>query len=207
MRIGFVGAGNIGSTLARLAVKRGHDVVVSNSRGGDTLRDLVAELGDHARPASSDQAVRDIDLVVVAIPLKDYLAVPAPAPGTVVVDTNNYSPARDGKLSDLDRGDSTSSQLLAAHLAEARVVKAFNTIYFGDLASQGSLAGTDGRRALPIAGDDADAKQLVSRFIDDLGFDVVDAGPLQEGRRFQPGTPAYNVRLTAAELAQALRRA
>jgi len=205
MRIGFVGAGRIGSTLARLAVEHGHAVVVSNSRGPDTLRELVAGLGATATAATSAEAVRDVDLVVVTIPLKDYRQVPEPAAGTVVADTNNYYPDRDGRIDALDRGETTSSELLAAHLPSARVVKAFNTIYFEDLASQGSPAGSPERRALPIAGDDAEAKRLVAGFIDEIGFDVVDAGALAEGRRFEPGTAAYNVRLTAAQLAQALR--
>jgi predicted dinucleotide-binding enzyme len=117
---------------------------------------------------------------------------------------DNYYPQRDGQIPELDDGNTTSSELLAAHLPDARVVKAFNTIYFADLASQGQPAGTPGRRALPVAGDDAGAKSLVTGLIDEFGFDVVDAGKLAEGRRFQPGTPAYNRRLDAAGLRAAL---
>ena len=208
MRIGLIGAGRIGSTVARLAVDHGHEVVLSNSRGPETLRELVAGLGARATAATASEAATAGELVVVTIPLRNYPTVPvSPLAGKIVVDTNNYYPDRDGRLAELDDGSATSSELLAAHLPESRVVKAFNTIYFEDLASQGAPAGTSGRRALPIAGDDADAKRVVAGLIDEFGFDVVDVGPLNEGRRFQPGTPAYNVRMDANELAAALDRA
>jgi hypothetical protein len=205
MRIGLIGSGHIGSTIARLAVSHGHEVVLSNSRGPDTLRDLVADLGPRASAATAVDAATQGDLVVVTIPLKSYRSVPiAPLAGKVVADTNNYYPERDDRIAELDDGITSSSELLAAHLAQARVVKAFNTIYYEHLATQGERPGTANRRALPIAGDDADAKRVVSELIDQFGFDVVDAGPLAEGRRFQPGKPAYNVRMDAAELRSAL---
>lgn len=205
MRIGFIGAGNIGGTLARLAAAAGHDVVLSNSRGPDTLAEAVSEIGARASAATAMQAAAAGELVVVTIPLKSYRDVPvAELAGKVVIDTNNYYPGRDGQFPELDSDASTSSELLAAHLPDSHVVKAFNTIHFADLAGQGEPTGTPGRRALPIAGDDEAAKGVVAAFIDSLGFDVVDAGPLREGHRFQPGTPAYNVRLGSAELAQAL---
>jgi 8-hydroxy-5-deazaflavin:NADPH oxidoreductase len=205
MRIGLIGAGRIGGTVARLAVEHGHDVVVSNSRGPQTLGDLVAGLGGHATAGTVAQAAAAGDIVVVTIPLKNYRQVPAAGlAGKTVIDTNNYYPGRDGQFPQLDDGSTTSSELLAAHLPGAHVVKAFNTIYYGDLASQGTPAGPPGRRALPIAGDDAAAKAAVASLIDQFGFDVVDVGPLAEGRRFQPGTPAYNVRLDASALRHAL---
>ena len=205
MRIGLIGAGRIGGTLARLAVEQGHDVVVSNSRGPRTLSGLVAGLGGDAVAGTVAQAAAVGDIVVVTIPLKSYQQVPAAElTGKTVIDTNNYYPGRDGQFPRLDDGSTTSSELLAAHLPGAHVVKAFNTIYFGDLASQGEPAGTPGRRALPIAGDDAAAKAAVAGLIDQFGFDVVDVGPLAEGRRFQPGTPAYNARLDAGALRRAL---
>jgi len=205
MRIGCIGAGRIGGTIARLAVEHGYEVVLSNSRGPDTLRELVAELGARASAATVADAAAMSDLVVVTIPLKNYASVPAaPLVGKIVIDTNNYYPDRDGRIAALDDGSTTSSELLAAHLPDAKVVKAFNTIYFEDLATQGEPPGSPHRRALPIAGDDADAKRVVGAFIDELGFDVVDAGPLVAGRRFEPGTPPYNVRLDGAELRAAL---
>ena len=205
MRIGLIGAGRIGRTVAKLAVDQGHEVVVSNSRGPDTLRDLVAALGPRASAATASDAATQGELIVVTIPLKNYEDVPTTGlAGKTVVDTNNYYPERDGVIAELETDGTTSSELLAAHLPTAHVVKAFNTIYFEHLATQGQTASTPGRRALPIAGDDPDAKRAVAALIDTFGFDVVDAGPLREGRRFQPGTPAYNVRLDADGLRAAL---
>jgi predicted dinucleotide-binding enzyme len=205
MRIGLIGAGRIGGTLAQLLVGHGHDVVLSNSRGPQTLADLVGRLGEHASAGTPEQAAAAGDIVVVTIPLKAYHQVPAAGlAGKTVVDTNNYYPQRDGQIPELDGGSTTSSELLAGHLPDARVVKAFNTIYYADLASQGQPAGTHDRRALPIAGDDAQAKRAVDGLIREFGFDVVDVGPLAEGRRFQPGSAAYNVRMNEAELRAAL---
>jgi 8-hydroxy-5-deazaflavin:NADPH oxidoreductase len=192
--IGFIGSGHIGSTLARLAVDAGYDVVLSNSRGPETLADLVADLGPKARAATAEEAAAAGDLVVVTIPLKAYRAVPvAPLAGKVVIDTNNYYPERDGEFPELEAETTTTSELLQQHLPTSRVVKAFNNIYFGELATQGRPAGTPGRRALAIAGDDADAKKTVAALIDEFGFDVVDVGPLAEGWRYQRDTAAYAV--------------
>lgn len=205
MRIGLIGSGNIGGTVARLAVAAGHEVIVSNSRGPETLSDLVASLGDTATAGTAEQAAAAGDIVVVSIPLKAYRDVPvAPLAGKVVVDAENYYPQRDGQIPQLDDGSSTSSELLAAQLVGARVVKAFNSIMARDLGSQGQPAGTPDRRAIAIAGDDADAKATVTALLDAFGFDAVDAGPLAEGRRFQPGTRAYITRLTVDELRQSL---
>src|SRR5690349_10569426 len=133
---GFIGSGNIGSTVARLAIAAGHDVVLSNSRGPETLTDLVAELGPHARGATAAEAAAAGDIVVVTIPLKAYRQVPVePLQGTVVIDTNNYYPQRDGQIAELDDGSTTSSELLQAHLPDSGVVKLFNNIYFGHLGS------------------------------------------------------------------------
>jgi predicted dinucleotide-binding enzyme len=205
MRLGLIGAGRIGGTLAQLATGHGHDVILSNSRGPDTLSDLVEQLGEHAAAGTAEQAAAGGDMVVVTIPLKSYRHVPAAAlAGKTVIDTNNYYPERDGRIAELDDGSTTSSEMLARHLPGAHVVKAFNTIYFKDLASQGQPAGTHDRRALPIAGDDAGAKRAVDDLIREFGFDVVDVGALAEGRRFQPGTLVYNVRMNEAELRAAL---
>ena len=203
--IGMIGAGNIGGTLARLFGAAGYPVLVSNSRGPDTLVDLVSSLGGGARAVTGDEAVEASDIVVVSVPLRAYAAVPVPeVPGTIVIDTNNYYPDRDGHFAELDDDRTTSSEILANHLPGARVVKAFNTIYFVHLAEQGVPAGAPGRRALPIAGDDPEAKAVVSALIDEIGFDVVDAGPLAAGRDLQPGHPAYGAEMQAAELAATL---
>ena len=190
--VGLIGSGNIGGTVARLAVAAGYDVVLSNSRGPETLRDLVDELGPHARAATAAEAATAGDLVVVTIPLKAYDTVPVePLAGKVVLDTINYYPQRDGHVAELDDGSTTSSELLQARLRGARVVKVFNNITSGHLQALARPAGSPDRTALPIAGDDADAKAAVTAFLDRIGYDAVDAGPLVEGRRFEPGTPAY----------------
>jgi predicted dinucleotide-binding enzyme len=198
--IGLVGAGRIGSQIARLAVANGYHVVLSNSRGPESLSSLVAELGPGARAATPVDAARSGDVVVVTIPLKSYPSVPVePLAGKTVIDTNNYYPQRDGHIRELDDDTTTSAELLQAHLPASKVVKAFNHFGAAGLAD-GRPARSAGRRAIAIAGDDAGAKAIVSRLIDQFGFDVVDAGALKEGWRFQPGTPAYGPRRTAGEL-------
>ena len=205
---GFIGSGHIGSTLARLAVERGHRVVLSNSRGPATLADLVALLGPNARAATPQEAAEEAEIAVVTIPLKNYREVPVePLSGKIVIDTDNYYPERDGHLEELDTERTTTAELLQAHLPDSRVVKAFNHITFADLAAHGLPSGTAGRRALAIAGDDGEARATVAGIIDDLGYDVVDAGPLAEGWRFQRDTPAYLPRLDRDGLRVALAAA
>jgi predicted dinucleotide-binding enzyme len=197
--VGLIGSGNIGSTVARLAVDAGHDVVLSNSRGPETLKDLVEELGPHARAATAAEAAEAGDVVVVTVPLKAYRDVPvAPLAGKVVIDTNNYYPERDGHFPELDDESTTVSELLQAHLPESRVVKGFNNIVAAHLGELGRPAGAADRSALAIAGDDADAKATVTSLLDSLGYDTVDAGPLAEGWRFQRDTAAYGVPYIAA---------
>ena len=199
--IGLIGAGHIGSQLARLAVREGYDVIVSNSRGPETLQDLVRELGTRARAGTPAQAAEAGDLVVVTIPLKNIGDVPvAPLAGKIVIDTNNYYPQRDGHIPELDREETTTAELLQRHLPESKVVKAFNHIYASALTTEGQPAGTPNRRALAIAGDAADAKTTVTQLIDRFGFDVVDIGPLSESWRIQRDTPGYGPRRTAEEL-------
>ena len=190
--IGLIGSGHIGSTVARLAVDAGHDVVLSNSRGPETLTDLVDELGPRARAATAAEAGAAGDIVVVTVPLKAYLDVPVePLRGKVVIDTNNYYPQRDGHIAELDDESTTVSELLQAHLPESHVVKAFNNIYFGHLGSLQRPSGSPERSVLAIAGDDDDAKKQVTAFFDELGYDAYDVGPLAEGWRYQRDTAAY----------------
>lgn len=190
--LGLIGSGMIGGALARLAVAAGLDVVLSNSRGPETLADLVAELGDHARAATPDEAARAGDLVVVTVPLKAYDRLPAAAlAGKTVIDTMNYYPDRDGSLAELDSGELTSSALVQRRLADSCVVKAFNNIDFRRLATSARPSGAPDRSALPIAGDDPGAKADVSGLLDTLGYDAVDIGTLADSRRSQPGTPVY----------------
>jgi predicted dinucleotide-binding enzyme len=206
--IGLIGAGHIGSQLARLAVAHDYDVVLSNSRGPDTLSSLVAELGPRARAANVAEAARAGDMVVVTIPLKNYQSVPAePLKGKIVIDTNNYYPQRDGQIAELDNESTTTAELLQRHLPSSKVVKAFNHIQAAALTAEAQPAGTKNRRALVIAGDDAAAKAAVARLIDQFGFDVVDAGPLAEGWRIQRDTPGYGPRRTAEEIRRDLAAA
>jgi 8-hydroxy-5-deazaflavin:NADPH oxidoreductase len=206
--IGLIGAGNIGSQVARAAIASGYDVVLSNSRGPETLADLVAELGPRARAGTSEAAAAAGDLVVVAVPLKAIGDIPVePLVGKVVIDANNYYPRRDGNIAALDDDSVTSSELLQARLSGARVVKAFNHIYARQITTDGTPPGTRNRRALAIAGDDPVAKVRVAELIDGFGFDVVDAGPLAESWRIQPGTPGYVQQLNAEQLTAALAAA
>lgn len=192
--LGLIGSGNIGSTVARLAVDAGHDVVLSNSRGPETLAELVTTLGPHARAATATEAAEAGDIVVVTVPLKAYRQVPvAPLAGKVVIDTNNYYPERDGHIAELDDESTTVSELLAAHLPESHVVKAFNNIVSTHLGELARPTGAADRSALAIAGDDAGAKATVTALLDSLGYDTVDAGPLAEGWRFQRDTVAYGL--------------
>jgi predicted dinucleotide-binding enzyme len=219
---GFIGSGNIGSTVARLAVDAGHDVVLSNSRGPQTLADLVAELGPRARAADARTAAAEGDVVVVTIPLRSYRDVPvAELAGKIVLDTMNYYPQRDGVIPQLEDESTTVSELLAAHLPTSRVVKVFNNIAFMHLAALARPSGSPERSALAIAGDDSDAKATVTRLLDGIGYDTYDLGPLADGWRTQRGTAAYGViyssdpenwfgapprQVTAAELAEAASR-
>lgn len=190
--IGLIGAGNIGSTVARLAVAAGHDVVLSNSRGPETLADLVAELGPRARAATTQEAAAAADLAVVTVPLKALGDLPAAElAGKVVMDTINYYPERDGHVAALDDESTTTSELVQAQLSGSRVVKVFNNIYFGALAALARPAGAEDRTALALAGDDAEAKAAVIAFLDSIGYDGLDIGPLAEGWRTQRDTAAY----------------
>lgn len=199
--LGFIGAGNIGGQLARLAVENGYDVVISNSRGPETLVGLVDELGDRARAGTAEEAARDGDIVVVAIPLRAIGDVPVePLAGKTVVDANNYYWQRDGRIPELEDESTTTSELLQAHLPQSHVVKAFNHIIAGELTTDGRPPGMPGRRALVVAGDDEGARAQVAKLIDRFGFDPVDIGPLAEGWRIQRDTPGYVQRRTAEEL-------
>lgn len=206
--IGLIGAGHIGSQVARLAVAQGYNVVLSNSRGPETLATLIAELGPKARAATPSEAAQAADIAVVTVPLKHYRQVPVePLAGKVVIDTNNYYPQRDGHIAELDNESTTTAELLQMHLPTSKVVKGFNHIYAAQLTTDGKPAGTPNRRALVIAGDDAAAKATVTKLLDQFGFDTVDAGPLKEGWRIQRDTPGYGPRRNAEELRRDLAAA
>jgi len=189
-------------------VEHGYDVVISNSRGPDTLNDLVRELGPRARAGTTEQAAAAGDIVVVTIPLKNISDVPVePLAGKIVIDTGNYYPQRDGHIAELDHEEVTTSELLQRHLPASKVVKAFNHIYAAELTTDGQATGTPNRRALAIAGNDAEAKRVVTELIDRFGFDVVDIGPLSDSWRIQRDTPGYGPRRNAEELRRDLAAA
>ncbi|MDT4953378.1 MAG: 8-hydroxy-5-deazaflavin:NADPH oxidoreductase [Acidobacteriota bacterium] len=210
MKIGIVGSGNIGATAARLFIKAGHEVAVSNSRGVESLQELVGELGEKAQALRVEDAAKFGEVVLVAIPFGKYKMLPVePFYGKVVIDAGNYYPQRDGQFAELDAGNTTSSELLETHLRGARLVKGFNTIYFQHLATQGDVGlPLEDRRVIFIAGDDSQAKETVARLIEEIGFAAVDTGFLHEGgKRQQPGTAVYNKELTAKEAAIILESA
>ena len=202
MNIGIIGSGNIGATAARLFAGAGHNVAISNSRGPESLRDLVSDIGENASAASVNDAADFGEVVLVAIPFFAYESLPADRlEGKIVVDANNYYPGRDGEM---DFGGLTSSEVISGHLPGARLVKAFNTMYFQTLATEGKESEVD-RLVLFVAGDDEEAKSTVSRLIREIGFSPVDTGSLKEGgRRQQPGSPIYNKPLTTNQAQEAL---
>ena len=209
MRIGIIGAGNIGGALARRLTEVGHEVVVANSRGPDTLRELEAETG--ATAATGREAARGRDVVVVTIPEKNVPQLPddlfeGAGERVVVIDTGNYYPQqRDGRIDAIEEGMPES--IWVAQQLGRPVVKAFNNIYAQHLRDHGRPAGSADRIALPVAGDDHAAKSIVMRLVEELGFDAVDAGGLKESWRQQPGTPVYTTDLDAEGVRRALAQA
>jgi predicted dinucleotide-binding enzyme len=207
MNIGIIGAGHIGSALAVRLTSLGHSVLIANSRGPETLGNVAQKTG--ATPATAREAAQHGDLIVVTIPLKNipdlpkdlFEGVPASVP---VIDTSNYYPLlRDGHLSELETGTLTESEWVQQHLGRP-VVKVFNNIYAAHIETKGQPAGTPGRIALPVAGDDTTTKQQVMALVEELGFDAVDDGSLHESWRQQPGTPAYGADMPADKLREHL---
>ena len=202
MNIGIIGVGNIGSTAAKLFANAGHDVAISNSRGPETLERLVSELGPGVRAATVEDAASFGEVVLVAIPFWSYEALPAHRLASkIVVDATNYYEGRDGRI---DFGDLTSSELISEHLSRARLVKAFNTMYYETLRTEVRDSNGD-RLVLFLAGDDEEAKAIVSGLIDEIGFSPVNTGSLRDGgRKQQPGSPIYNVPMTAEQARETL---
>jgi predicted dinucleotide-binding enzyme len=206
--IGIIGAGHIGSALARAFSGLGYDVVISNSRGPESLQDLVAELGPKVSAASAYDAAAAGDIAVVTVPLRALRDVPVePLAGKIVLDTNNYYFERDGHIDALDRGETTTSELVQQHLPASKVVKAFNHILAGDINTTGLPAGAPDRRALGTASDFPEAIEFVTGVYDALGFDTVNAGPLSESWRLERDRPAYVARQTADQLRENLAKA
>lgn len=197
MKIGIIGAGNIGGNLTRRLAALGHDVSVANSRGPQTLTALAEETG--ATPVSVAEAARGAEIVVVTVPFKNVPDLPAglldeAAEGFVLIDTNNYYPQqRDGRIAAVEDEGLTESRWIERQLGH-RVIKAFNGTYAQDILDRHRPAGAPDRMALPVAGDDEAAKKAVRALIDELGFDTVDAGGIDDSWRQQPDTPVYGLR-------------
>ncbi|RAK29734.1 hypothetical protein B0I29_11760 [Actinoplanes lutulentus] len=205
---GIIGAGHIGSQVARAVIALGNDVVIANSRGPETLTALIDDLGPSARAATAQEAAAAGDVVVVTVPFGKYKDVPVePLAGKIVLDTNNYYWERDGRFGELDRGEATTSGLLQQHLPDAKVVKAFNHITAVDITTTGSPAGTHGRRALVVSSDHPDAVAFATDLYDRIGFDTVDVSPLSESWRVERDRPAYVSRQDKAELEANLAKA
>ena len=199
--VGIIGAGHIGQALARTFIEHGYTVTIANSRGPETLADLIADLGPSAKAGTAADAAADGEFVVVTVPLKNYRQVPVePLAGKIVIDTNNYYFERDGHIPELDEGRATVSGLLQEHLPESKVAKGFNHIRALDIQTTGSPAGTENRRALATSSDFAEAAELVARIYDEFGFDTVNVGPLAESWRVERDRPAYVVRQNREEL-------
>jgi len=206
--LGIIGAGHIGSQVARAAIAAGYDVVIANSREPETLAALVAELGEHARAATAADAAAAGDVVVVTVPFKSYASIPVePLAGKIVIDTNNYYWERDGHVPALDEGRDTVTGLLQEHLPTSRVAKGFNHIMAKDITTDGRPAGAADRRALATASDFADAAAFVTGLYDQFGFDTVNVGPLSESWRVERDQPAYVAPQTRDQLVANLARA
>lgn len=200
--IGIIGAGHIGSTLAQGLIGLGHDVVISNSRGPESLAELIAELGPKAKAATPAEAAAAGEWAIVTVPMKSLDAVPVEQlAGKIVFDTCNYYWERDGRISVLDENETTTSEMVQAHLPSSRIVKAFNHIRAAEILTDGTPAGTENRRALATASEFPDAIALVTEIYDAFGLDTVNVGPLSESWRVERDRPAYAAsRQNASEL-------
>ncbi|MDN3222166.1 NADPH-dependent F420 reductase [Pseudomonas nunensis] len=207
MRIGIIGAGFIGRAVAQLVIAAGHEAMLSNSRGPQTMSSVLSGIRG-SQVGTVEEATQFGEVVLVAIPLEHYRSLPARLlEGKTVLDANNYYPARDGHIDALDRFETTTSRLLAEHLPHSSVVKVFNAILAQDLLQDGRAKAAPDRRALPIAADDPVAKALVIQLLDEIGFDAVDAGGLDESWRFERAKPAYCIALNKDGLKAALAAA
>ncbi|MCU7552871.1 NADPH-dependent F420 reductase [Chitinophagaceae bacterium LB-8] len=204
MKIGVIGTGAIGGTIAKKMAVAGHEVKVYNAEGPDSLKKRAQELG--VSPSVIDEIVNDVDVVILSIPTKAISDLPKDlfadvSENVILVDTSNYYPFRDGEIEELKNGKVES--VWVAETLGRPVIKAFNNLLAHSLEFGGKPEGTEGRIAMAVSGDDDKAKKIIANLINDAGFDIVDAGSLSESWRHQPGTPAYCTELNAAELKQA----
>lgn len=203
MKIGIIGAGNIGGNAAKLFAEAGHEIAIANSRSPETLSGLIEEIGGNATAVTVEEAAKFGDIVFISIPFGKYKELPADAfAGKIVIDSNNYYPDRDGEFAEIQSNKITSSELLAEHLTGAKIVKAFNTIWFEHLEKQGNKdLPTAERRVVFLCGDDAEAKKKVSALIEEIGFAAYDTGNLSDGGKTQaPGSAIYNRDLKLEEI-------
>ncbi|RKR89889.1 hypothetical protein BDK92_4248 [Micromonospora pisi] len=208
MHIGIIGAGNVGGTLAKRLAESGHEIAIANSRGPQTLQDLVGELGHRSHAVSASEAARFGDLVIVSVPFGRYDELPTKElKGKPVMDTGNYYPERDGHYPELDEDKTTSSEMVQQHLKGAHVVKAFNTLHAENMRDHARQSSAQERYGIPMSGDDPQAKRAIADLVEELGFQPVDAGDLATGgRKQQPGSITYEADFTADELVEALRQ-
>jgi len=191
--IGIIGSGLVGKAVAHLSVAAGYNVVISNSRGPDTLSELVKDLGPRARAGTVEDAIAASDIVTISIPIAAFEQLPGDKfVGKVVLDQTNYYPGLgDFRRDDLDQGELTSSELIARHLKGATVVKGLHNLSWIHMQANATPKGDANRTTLPVAGDDASAKQAVTTFLDDIGYDVIDVGSLADSWRVEPSTDIY----------------
>lgn len=198
--IGILGAGRVGTAVGRQALKAGYDVMVATSKPADDIALMVQIMTPGAVAVTAAEAA-EADIVVIAVPLHKYRTLdPALLAGKTVIDAMNYWAPVDGEIDDFETGVRTSSEIIQTYLAGANIVKTLNHIGYHEFEVDGQKPGSGSRRALAVAGDHQDAKDLVRRFINRLGYDAVDAGPLKAGRTFQPGTEIFNGSHTADQL-------
>ncbi len=199
--IGIIGAGRLGTAVARASLKAGYEVVIANSRGPESLSLQLSVLLPGARALPVSAVIRDADIIVLAIPLNQYITLPADAfAGKIVIDAMNYWPPTEGDIAEFMDENVTSSEYIQQYLKGARVVKTLNHIAYNELEEHALVRGSVGRRAMAFAGDDDEAKAVVATLVDDLGFDGVDVGPLAAGRRIQPDTLLFNARYIAENI-------
>lgn len=204
MNIGIIGAGNIGATLARKLAEKGHQIKLANSRGPDSIRDLARDVG--ASAVTREEAVKNVDVIILSIPFEKFRELKSlfsqVPDDVVVIDTSNYYPFRDGAIAEVENGMPETAW--ASEQTGRPMIKAWNAVLAATLANKGLASGAPGRIALPVAGDDARAKRIALGLVSETGFDALDAGPLSESWRQQPGTPAYCTELDSEQLKNAL---